>query len=168
MHRVHTIPGGIHPAENKSQSLGKGIQALPLPAKLVLPLAQHIGAPAAPMVAVGDHVLKGQLIAAAKGFVSAPVHAPSSGSITAIGLHPVPHPSGMSAPCITIETDGRDEWQPHQGVADYRSLDKTQLLDLIRNAGIVGMGGAGFPSAVKLASDKPIDTLIINGTECEP
>jgi electron transport complex protein RnfC len=168
MHRVHAIPGGIHPAENKSQSLGKGIQQLPLPKLLVLPLSQHIGAPAEPLVEVGEQVLKGQKIAAGKGFVSAPVHAPTSGTVIAIGPHSVPHPSGMSATCITIEADGRDEWIPHTGVADYTTLDKVHLLELVRNAGIVGMGGAGFPSAVKLATDKPITTLIINGTECEP
>ncbi len=168
MHSVHSIPGGIHPPENKTQSLGKAIAPLPLPARLVLPMGQHIGAPAKPLVAVGDRVLKGQPIADAAGFVSAPIHAPTSGTVTAIDDQPVPHPSGMKARCISIEPDGKEEWIVHQGVGDYTALDKAELLELIRSAGIVGMGGAGFPSAVKLATDKPIESLIINGTECEP
>ena len=114
MRPVHSLTGGIHPPENKTQSLGSPIQNLPLPDKLVLPLGQHIGAPAKPLVAIGDHVLKGQAIAVAGGFVSAPVHAPTSGTIVAIGPHAVPHPSGMSSECITLEPDGRDEWLPHQ------------------------------------------------------
>lgn len=168
MRAVHNIPGGIHPAENKQQSLGTPIQTLPLPDRLILPLGQHIGAAAEAVVAVGDLVLKGQLIAASKGFVSAPVHAPTSGTVTAIGRHAVPHPSGMEAQCISIEPDGYDRWADHEGIANFRELDKSQLLDRIRAAGIVGMGGAGFPSAVKLATDKAIESLIINGTECEP
>ncbi len=168
MRRVHAIPGGILPEENKSQSLGRGIQPVPLPAQLVLPLGQHIGAPARSLVKVGDRVLKGQMIARGDGFVSAPVHASSSGIVTAIGLRPVPHPSGMTARCISIATDGRDEWLQHSGVDDYAALDRAQLLALIRDAGIVGLGGAGFPTAVKLGTEKPIGTLIINGTECEP
>ncbi len=168
MHQVHAIPGGIHPPENKTQSLHHGIQSVPLPDNLVLPLGQHIGAPAKPLVAVGDRVLKGQMIARADSFVSAPVHAPTSGIVISIGPQPVPHPSGMQALCISITADGADQWQEHHGIEDYTALDKADLLQLIRDAGIVGMGGAGFPSAVKLATDKPIATLIINGTECEP
>ena len=170
MRKIWDIHGGIHPPENKTQSLGEAIRPAGIPAQLIVPLSQHIGAPAAPIVEVGDRVLKGQMIAEAKGFVSAPVHAPSSGTVAAIEARVIPHPSGMSAPCIIIHCDGQDEWISHQGVADYTQLDKPSLLELIRNAGIAGMGGAGFPSAVKLSGgkDKPIDTLILNGTECEP
>ena len=126
--------------------------------------------PPSPIVNVGDRVLKGQMIAEAKGFVSAPIHAPSSGTIAAIEARVIPHPSGMSAPCIIIHCDGQDEWISHQGVPDYTPARQASLLELIRNAGIAGMGGAGFPSAVKLSGskDKPIDTLILNGTACEP
>lgn len=170
MRKVWDIHGGIHPAENKQQSLQEPIHAAGIPPQLILPLAQHIGAPASPIVNIGDRVLKGQMIAEAKGFVSAPVHAPSSGTVTAIESRLIPHPSGMSAPCIVIDTDGQDEWIAHAGVEDFRSLSKLELIDRVRQAGIAGMGGAGFPSAVKLSTrdDKPIETLILNGTECEP
>ncbi|CAA0082908.1 Electron transport complex subunit RsxC [Zhongshania aliphaticivorans] len=170
MRQIWDIHGGIHPAENKTQSLQNPIANAGIPAQLILPLAQHIGAPASPIVKVGDRVLKGQMVAEAKGFVSAPVHAPTSGVIAAITSHVIPHPSGMSANCIIIDTDGQDEWADHQGIEDYTALSKLELVDRIRQAGIAGMGGAGFPSAVKLSTrdDKPIETLILNGTECEP
>lgn len=170
MRKVWDIHGGVHPAENKDQSNQQPITAAGIPDELIFPLSQHIGAPAAPIVAVGDKVLKGQMIAEAKGFVSVPVHASSSGEVIAIEVRPIPHPSGMEGPCIIIKTDGQDEWIEHEGLNDYTVVEKSVLLDRIRNAGIAGMGGAGFPSAVKLATrdDKPIETLIINGTECEP
>lgn len=170
MRKIWDIHGGIHPPENKAQSLSGGIHPAGIPAQLIVPLAQHIGAPAAPIVAVGDRVLKGQMIGEAKGFVSAPVHAPSSGTVAAIEPRVIPHPSGMSAPCIVINCDGKDEWISHQGISDYTKLDKNTLINTIRDAGIAGMGGAGFPSAVKLGGgkDKAIETLILNGTECEP
>ena len=168
MSKIWDIHGGIHPAENKQQSLGGPIQAVPLPPSVILPLSQHIGAPAAPLVKVGDKVLKGQMIAAAKGFVSAPVHAPSSGIVTAIEELTVPHASGMQAPCIVIATDGDDSWIAHSGTTLYREKSAEELIALIREAGITGLGGAGFPSAVKLQPRQTINTLIINATECEP
>jgi electron transport complex protein RnfC len=170
MRKVWDIHGGVHPAENKSQSVNTPIRQASIPAQLILPLSQHIGAPAEPVVTVGDHVLKGQQIASAKGFVSVPLHAPSSGEVIAIEERMIAHSSGMPAPCIVIQTDGKDEWIAHQGVEDFRTLDSSSLLALIREAGIAGMGGAGFPTAVKLSikPEYPIDTLIINGTECEP
>ncbi|QIB66383.1 electron transport complex subunit RsxC [Kineobactrum salinum] len=170
MRRVFDFHGGIHPAENKQQSLTRGIRQAGVPEQLTLPLSQHIGAPAQPVVAVGEQVLKGQLIAEARGHVSVPLHAPSSGVVAAIAERPIPHPSGYSAKCIVIDCDGRDQWAPLHGVADYRDHEPTQLLERIRAAGIAGLGGAGFPTAIKLAG-KPgasIRTLIINGTECEP
>jgi electron transport complex protein RnfC len=168
MSKIWDIHGGIHPAENKQQSLTGPLQAVSLPDSLILPLSQHIGVPASPVVSVGDKVLKGQLIAAAKGFVSAPVHAPSSGIISAIEERAVPHVSGMQAPCIVIETDGHDRWIEHSAIADYRKQTAAELVAIIRDAGITGLGGAGFPSAVKLQPQQAIDTLIINATECEP
>lgn len=166
--KIWDIPGGIHPQENKTQSVQTPISAAPIPKQLVFPLGQHIGAPAEPCVEVGQYVLRGEKIAEAKGFVSAPIHASSSGTITAIEQRPIPHSSGLSGLCIVLDTDGKDESIAATPCADYTALDKQDLLNKIRNAGIAGMGGAGFPSAVKLATDKPIETLIINATECEP
>jgi electron transport complex protein RnfC len=170
MRKVWDIHGGIHPEENKTQSNHNAIETAGIPEQLIFPLSQHIGAPAVASVEVGQRVLKGQQIAAAKGFVSVPVHASTSGTVIAIESRLIPHPSGMTAPCIVIEADGKDEWISHTGCDDYSTLDKTELLNRIREAGIAGMGGAGFPSAVKLSirDDQTIETLIINGTECEP
>ncbi len=168
MRKIWDIPGGIHPPENKKQSVDQSIGALPLPDRLVLPLNQHIGAPARPVVKPGDRVLKGQVVAEPHGIVSAGVHASTSGVVESISLHPVPHPSAMSSNCIIVRPDGEDRWIEHQGIADYGSRDPQQLLDIIRLSGIAGLGGAGFPASVKLGPRQPIDTLIINGTECEP
>lgn len=166
--KIWDIPGGIHPSENKTQSLQQPLTNAGIPKQLILPLSQHIGAAAKPTVSVGQAVLKGEVIAAAAGFVSAPLHAPTSGTISAIEDRAISHPSGLSGHCIVIDTDGKDQWQDHAGIANYAQQDASVLLEAIRQAGIAGMGGAGFPSAVKLQPKKPIETLIINGTECEP
>lgn len=170
MRKFFSFHGGVHPPENKKQSTGAPIKQAPLPEKLIVPIQQHIGAPAKTCVQVGERVLKGQLIAEAAGRISVNVHAPSSGYITSISNQSVPHPSGMEAPCITIETDGQDEWIPHQGLEEYQQVPKMELLDYIRNSGISGMGGAGFPTDVKLhlGDDHIVNTLIINAVECEP
>jgi len=167
---VWDIHGGIHPPERKELSNRAPIQRMPLPARLAVPLAQHLGAPAEPCVTLGEQVLKGQLIAEASGFVSAPVHAPTSGTISFIGPQPYPHVSGMTATAIVIDSDGRDQWIELQPHTDYRQLPPADLLGIIRQAGINGLGGAGFPTAVKLTAPptQTIRTLIINGTECEP
>lgn len=168
--QVWDIPGGIHPAEHKELSNQLPIQPAPLPARLILPLSQHLGAPAEPCVSVGERVLKGQLLAAANGLVSVPVHAPTSGTISAIGPQPFPHVSGLPAPAIVLDSDGLEQWTTLQPCPDYRHLEATELLEKIRQAGISGLGGAGFPTAVKLTAraQQKIHTLIINGTECEP
>jgi len=168
--KIHDFHGGVHPPENKHQSVRTAIANAGVPEELVLPLSQHIGAAAQPVVGVGDKVLKGQLLAAATGFVSVPVHAPTSGTVSAIEDRLIAHPSGHSAPCIVLASDGMDQWQDCVATADYRSVDRVALLDQIRSAGVAGMGGAGFPTAVKLAvkPEKHIQTLILNGTECEP
>lgn len=168
--RIWDIPGGVHPPQNKDQSNGTAIAPAPIPPELIIPLAQHIGAPAKPVVSVGDKVLKGQVIAQAAGFVSVPKHAPSSGEIIAIESRPVQHPSQIDGPCIIIKTDGEDEWIEHQGIEDFTQTDPSELRDIIRNAGIAGMGGAGFPTAVKMSPkpDAKIRHLIINAVECEP
>jgi H+/Na+-translocating ferredoxin:NAD+ oxidoreductase subunit C len=167
---LHTFHGGIHPPENKDQSTQTPIEAALLPDKLILPLQQHIGQQAKPLVQVGDCVLKGQMIAEPTGYVSAAVHAPTSGTITAIETHALPHPSGLSELCIIIKPDGKDDWAELSPVADYQQLDTPQLLQHISNAGITGLGGAGFPTSVKLnpSKDLNIDTLILNAAECEP
>ena len=170
MRKVFDFHGGIHPAENKHQSVRSPIADAGIPPELIIPLSQHIGAPARPLVSIGERVLKGQMIAEARGFVSVPVHAPTSGTVHAIEDRLIAHPSGYLAPCIVITSDGQDEWTEHNGVSDYQTLEAADLINIIRNAGIAGMGGAGFPSAVKLSvkADTHIKTLIINGTECEP
>ena len=170
MRKVFDFHGGIHPPENKHQSVRTPIAYAGVPPELVIPLSQHIGAPSNPVVAVGEHVLKGQIIAEAHGVVSVPKHAPSSGTVTAIEDRLIAHPSGHVAPCIVIATDGKDEWIPCSGTTNYEVLATPDLIALIRQAGVAGMGGAGFPSAVKLSvrDDVQIETLIINGTECEP
>jgi electron transport complex protein RnfC len=164
------LPGGIHPVENKQQSLQLPIGHLPLPPQLVIPLNQHLGTPATPVVQVGDRVLKGQLIGAAEGTFSANTHSSTSGTVIAIGDRTVPHSSGMTAECVVIEPDQKEEWVNLESCENYLQLNRLVLLDKIRAAGVAGLGGAGFPTAVKLApkSTQVIDTLIINGAECEP
>lgn len=168
--KVWELPGGIHPPEHKSQSLQLPLGSLPLPPVLVIPLNQHIGTPAQPVVHVGERVLAGQLIGAADGTFSANTHASSSGTVVAIEERAIPHPSGMNALSVVIEPDGKDEWVELTPCEDYLSLDRLALLDKIRAAGVAGLGGAGFPTAIKLApkSTQVIDTLILNGAECEP
>ena len=162
--------GGIHPPENKKQSSETSIRWAGLPERLVVPVQQHIGAPAKPCIAVGDRVLKGQKLAEAVGFVSLPVHAPTSGTVESIELRPIQHPSGMDALCVEIKPDGQDQWIEHAGIQAYTTEDKKDILNRIRDAGIAGMGGAGFPSVVKLGvkQDQKIKTLILNAVECEP
>ena len=162
--------GGVHPPENKRQSTGLAIQTAPLAEQLIVPLSQHIGAPSDVVVSVGQRVLKGQVIAEAAGRISVNVHAPSSGEIVAVENRSVPHNSGMQAPCIVIKTDGEDEWVEHAGLDDYKAIPKQELIDFIRHHGISGMGGAGFPTDVKLhlGDDHIVNTLVLNAMECEP
>ena len=170
MRQTWVTPGGVHPPENKLQSLTQPIGSLPIPEKLVVPLGQHIGAPAIACVSVGDKVLKGQKIADPAGTVSAAIHAPTSGIISAIESRPVAHSSGMAALCVEITSDGDDKWIEKLGIRDFEHTSAAALLSIITDAGIAGLGGAGFPTAVKLnpGFQRPIDTLIINATECEP
>ena len=170
MNKTWVTPGGVHPPENKLQSVTQSIGQLPIPETLVIPLSQHIGAAAIPCVEIGQTVLKGQVIAKPSGVVSIPMHAPTSGTVSAIEHRPIAHSSGMLAPCIEITSDGADTWIAHQGISDYEHISPAKLLEMVGNAGISGMGGAGFPSAVKLnpGRQRPIDTLIVNATECEP
>ena len=169
--RLHHFHGGLVLPAHSEMSTSLPVAAAGIPDELVIPLQQHIGETATPLVSPGDTVLRGQMIAAPRGNVSSPVHASSSGTVTAIEPRPFPHPSGMSASSIVIATDGRDTWQPaNTALANYRQASPDELLEHIRNAGIVGLGGAGFPTAVKLANatSHGIDLLLINGVECEP
>ncbi|AZZ93603.1 electron transport complex subunit RsxC [Hahella sp. KA22] len=170
MRQIWDFHGGVHPPENKSQSTSRPIQKATLPKTLILPLSQHIGQPAKALVEPGQKVLKGEVIATAEGPVSVAVHASSSGTVTAVERRPVPHPSGLSDVCIVIETDGEDAWTDLTPCEDYRSLGSEQLLERVRQGGIAGMGGAGFPTAIKLhppRNDK-VNALILNAAECEP
>lgn len=168
--RLWSFHGGVHPPQHKLESTVLPVIPAKLPERLILPLHQHIGEPAEALAAVGARVLKNQMVARATGFVSAPVHAPTSGTVVDIGDYPIPHPSGLNAPCIVIEPDGEDRAFDRPRVGDYRQLAPSALRNLIREAGIVGLGGAGFPSYIKLNPGKNvgIDTLILNGIECEP
>ncbi|MBS1208205.1 MAG: Electron transport complex, RnfABCDGE type, subunit [Proteobacteria bacterium] len=162
---------GVHPHDDhKRPAADVPLRVMPLPAKLCVPLLQHVGAPAKPVVAVGDRVLRGELIASAQGNVSAPVHAPSSGVVVAIGDVTAPHPSGLPFAAITIELDGKDEAIPLNEVTDPFSLEPAEVSQRIAEAGIVGLGGATFPSAPKaqLGRKMAVQTLVINGGECEP
>jgi electron transport complex protein RnfC len=166
MRTLYPFHGGVHPADHKSESTQAGIAVAPLPQRLVVSLFQHRGSPAKPVVAVGEHVLKGQRIGAAEGMISSSVHAPSSGRITAIEMHPAPHPSGLPDLSIVLETDGEERWIERQPM-DYCAIDPSGLRQHLQDMGVVGLGGAAFPSHVKLNANH-LETLVINAAECEP
>ena len=150
--KVWPLTGGVHPRENKQQSTRTPIATPALPERLVLPLSQHAGAPAEAAVQVGDKVLKGQMIARAAGFVSAPVHASTSGTVIAIEDHPVPHPSNMHDKCIVIESDGEDRWCELNPVIDFKKEKPETLIEHIRQAGISGMGWGRFSDSHQAGS----------------
>ncbi|SEL24512.1 electron transport complex protein RnfC [Colwellia chukchiensis] len=160
--------GGIHPPEQKFLTCNKPIAHMPIPTQLTIPIRQHIGQAGELVVNVGDTVLKGQALTRANSPMSLPVHAPTSGTITAIKAMTIPHPSGLSEPCIILTPDGEDLWQQRKICPDFQLLSKGQILEKIANAGIAGMGGAGFPTQVKAGTLAKIDYLIINAAECEP
>ncbi len=168
--KLFRFRGGVHPQENKHLAAEHAIRRLPIPERLHVPLLQHIGVPAAAHVKVGEKVLKGQLLGQAQGAVSAPVHAPTSGTVLAIGDYIAPHPSGLPVTTITLETDGLDRWVTLEPVSDPFALSGQEIAERVGAAGIVGMGGAAFPSAVKLGASKrsQVRTLIVNAAECEP
>ena len=170
MRQVWTVPGGVHPPENKQQSMKEPLAECSLADEYILPLNQHIGAPASPLVEVGDEVKKYQCIAEPEGVFSAGVHAPTSGKVTAIEERFIAHPSGLKAPCIVIAADGHDTACELTPCDTPFALEHEAIISRVRAAGLAGMGGAGFPSAVKLnpRANTPINTLILNGTECEP
>lgn len=167
--------GGVHPPFHKDDSNQESIKFAGIPPQLILPLQQHIGIAADPIVEVGESVFKGQLIAKANNSgLSANLHAPSSGTVSAIEERPLPHPSMLAGLCIVIDTDDKDEWGGNKltHYSDFENTDTELLLNVIQQAGIVGLGGATFPTAIKVAgtlkNKSHIKTLIINGVECEP
>ncbi|MDZ7663532.1 electron transport complex subunit RsxC [Thiohalophilus sp.] len=168
--RLWHFHGGLRLPGHKAESMQEPIQTATLPERLTIPLQQHIGEPAEPVVEVGQRVLKGQMLARASEYISVPVHASTSGTIAAIEDRPIPHPSGLQAPCIVLDSDGQDEWIEHAPINDYTELESSALRNVIREAGIVGLGGAGFPAFIKLnpGPRNVVDTLILNGAECEP
>ncbi|MBN2527469.1 MAG: electron transport complex subunit RsxC [Deltaproteobacteria bacterium] len=166
--RVQTFKGGIHPNYNKSRSEKAAIECVAAPKEIIIPLSQHIGAPAKACVEKGDMVQKGQVIGEAGGFVSAPVHSSVSGQVTAV--EPRPGALGVDVLCVVIANNEQNEMAPLKGLENWKTADKETLKNMISEAGIVGMGGATFPTHVKLSppAAKPIDTVILNGAECEP
>ena len=169
--KLFPILGGIHPEYRKELTSEKAIVAMPIPAVLYIPLQQHIGAPAEVLVAEGDLVKKGQMIARNQGTVSASQHAPTSGRIRTVTDVTAPHPSGLPQTTIVLEADGKDEWVDlPEPIADPFSADMHTINERVAQSGIVGMGGAAFPSAIKLnlGDQKKLDTLLLNGAECEP
>ena len=160
--------GGTHPNPAK-RTAGLAIEVVPPPGKVIIPLQQHIGAPCKPLVKPGDEVLTGQVIGEPGGFVSAPIHASLSGKVAAVA--PMPTYTGQEVLSVVIDSDGRD--QKHPDLTPHHTWEQAsskQIVDWIKECGLVGMGGAGFPTHVKFAppADKPIEAVILNGAECEP
>ncbi len=173
LRKLFKFHGGVKPAYNKEPSTTRPIADFcalaPLPAELVIPLHQSIGGVPHPLVKAGEHVKKGQLIGGPDGFVSSAVHASTSGLVKAVEMRLMPHTSGLSALCVVIEPDGKDEWLERQPVP-WRSMSPDAVRDALRDAGVVGLGGAVFPTYLKVNPGKKgkLDTLVINGAECEP
>lgn len=166
--KLFSFHGGVKPPTHKAASTAQPIFRAPLVSRYVVPLHQSIGGTPRPLVAAGDLVKKGQRIGAADGNVSAAVHAPTSGRVLAVEPHVMPHSSGLSMLSVVIEADGLDEWGPREPV-NYKATAPDELRDILRDAGVVGLGGAVFPSHLKLgASQRGAETLILNGAECEP
>ncbi|MDV2856859.1 electron transport complex subunit RsxC [Oceanimonas sp. CAM02] len=167
--KLHDFHGGIHPPERKAPANQSPIADAGLPDELVLQIRQHIGQPARLRVKVGDSVLKGERLTDPDNPMMMPVHAPTSGIISAIERRPLCHPSGLEGDCIILTPDGKDEWRPRYPMTDIHTMDADVLLQRIHESGITGLGGAGFPAHVKLRPrKKAIEVLIINGVECEP
>jgi electron transport complex protein RnfC len=164
-----TFRHGVHPPELKQLTEGENIRRMPFPDEIILPLSQHTGAPAKPIVAAGDRVERGDKLAVADGFISSPVHASASGTVTAIELWP--HPLGDYQPALRIAVDRYSAQAPRpRMVPQWEGLDRKGIVEAVQDAGVVGLGGAAFPTHVKLSppDDVKIDTILINGCECEP
>lgn len=159
--------GGIHPYDSKRYAMEKTIEIPPLPSQVVIPMSQHIGATCTPIVKVGDSVKKGQVIGRSDALMQSPVHASISGEV--IKIAEMPHPSKVKCISIVIKNDELDQWA--EGIPLHREWDKLEdkeIIDIIKEAGVVGLGGATFPTNIKLSPNKEIDTFIVNAAECEP
>ncbi|MBK7954005.1 MAG: electron transport complex subunit RsxC [Candidatus Accumulibacter sp.] len=169
LRQLFNFKGGVKPQTNKAPSVQAPIGQAPLPSRLYVPLHQSIGGSPNPLVQPGEQVLKGQLIGSADGWLSAAVHAPTSGTVLAIEDHVAAHPSGLPTLSVVIEPDGRDQWAARRPL-DHRTLAPERVRELLRDAGVVGLGGAVFPSHAKLTAAKTVavEQLVINGAECEP
>jgi len=166
--KIWDFDGGIHPPEMKTQSNGTPLRQLPLADRYIIPLKQHIGHEGELCVQPGDHLLRGQPLTFGNGRML-PVHAPTSGTVTAIAPHMTAHPSGLTETCVFITPDGDDRWIERETISDYRQLSREEVVTRIHQAGVAGLGGAGFPTATKLKGGlRGINTLIINAAECEP
>ncbi len=166
--KLFKFNGGVKPATYKTDSTREPIKAVPLPAQLIVPLHQHVGGTPYPLVETGDVVLKGQRIGAADGNVSSAVHAPTSGRVVAVEPRVMAHPSGLTTLSVVIEPDGEERWIDCEPIS-LRAMSPDQVRDELRDAGVVGLGGAVFPSHLKLKpANGGTDTLVINGAECEP
>jgi Na+-translocating ferredoxin:NAD+ oxidoreductase subunit C len=160
--------GGVHPLEKKEATADKKIESFPEPDRAIIFLCQHAGKRARPVVEVGERVLVGQKIGEADGFVSACIHSSISGKVIAIEERPYPA-APRNELAVVVENDRRDELCPDIKVRDdFEALSRERLLEIIKESGIVGLGGAMFPTHVKLSPPKRVDTLLVNGCECEP
>ncbi|MHC4787826.1 MAG: hypothetical protein ACYS8K_01280, partial [Planctomycetota bacterium] len=166
-----TFPrGGVHPAGHKEPTNGMPLQVSEAPAELAVLMVQHIGAPARPVVKKKDQVKKGQLVGEAQGYVSANVHAPLSGTVKAVEPR-IYNVTGAPVPAVVIENDGEEQWAEGMNEPqDLDSMNAAQMVDLVQECGVVGLGGATFPAHVKLnpPADVEITDVFVNGTECEP
>ena len=164
---AHSFRGGIHPDPHKETTAGRAIEALPAPPTVQIPMSMHIGVPAEPLVKAGEHVKMGQKIGDTDAFVSVPVHASVSGTVKSVGM--ALHPNGARVVSVIIENDGQDELEPLARAMEWQMMTQDEMIALIREAGIVGHGGAAFPTHVKIRSALgKVDTMIINAAECEP
>ena len=169
LQQLFKFKGGVKPDTNKTPSVQAPIGIAPLPRLLVVPLHQSIGGIPSPLVEAGQRVLKGQTIGGPDKWISSAVHAPTSGTVVAVEERVASHPSGLPTLSVVIEPDGRDEWI-ERAALDYAALEPEQVREILRDFGVVGLGGAVFPTHAKLAPAKsvPMDALVINGAECEP
>lgn len=166
--RFFGFKGGVHPNDNKKRTENMAIEKIPMPKMLYIPLLQHIGSPLEPIVKVGDKVLKGEKIADSQAFLTAPIHASTSGTVKKIDMHDFTLMGKVKT--IFLEPDGEETWCELKGISDYRAADRAELIAKIKDCGVVGLGGASFPTSIKLnpPADVKLDTLLLNGAECEP
>lgn len=168
--QLYHFHGGLRLRHNKKMSCETPVEKAALATRYYVPLLQHSGQQAEPLVSAGQHVLKGDVLGCFSQLGSGYIHAPTSGTVTAIALHPNSHPSGKDGRCVVIKPDGLDQWTELDPLSDWQHAEPGQLVDIIRKKGIVGLGGAVFPTDFKVseASERGIHTLVLNGSECEP